>query len=103
MRSDKKASDKRAYVSPNNPDVLIIPADPNAAQEAHEQEVSRMSVNGNLLDLYRQLDAARIKLEEDDRIINLILQQRNQIAADIADMEQRVQELEEEKKRCHNV
>lgn len=91
-------SDKKAYVSPHNPDVLIIPANPKAAQEAHEQETSRMSVNGELLDLYRQLDAARIKLKEDDRIIDLILQQRNQLASEIADMEQRVQELEERKR-----
>lgn len=91
--------DKKTYVSPNNPDVLIIPAEPQAVQEAHEQEASRMSVNGSLLDLYRQLDAARIKLEEDDRIIDLLMQQRNRLAAEIADMEQRVQVLEEEKKK----
>ncbi len=103
MRSDKKASDKRAYVSPYNHNVFKIPADPRAIQEAHEHDERRTSVPRQLIDLYRQLDAARIKLEEDDRIIDLLMQQRNQIAADIADMEQRVQELEEEKKRCHNV
>ncbi|MBQ8921756.1 MAG: hypothetical protein IJ060_06300 [Oscillospiraceae bacterium] len=90
-------SDKKAYVSPHNPDVMVLPADPKAVQEAHEQDASRMSVKSELLDLYRKLSAARIKLEEDDRIIDLILQQRNQIAAEIADMEQRVQELEERK------
>ena len=95
-------SEKKAYVSPNNPDVLIIPADPKAVQAAHEQDASRMSVRSELIDLYRKLDASRIKLEEDDRIINLLLQQRNQLATEIADMEQRVQELEE-RKRYHNV
>lgn len=91
-------SDKKAYISPHNPDVVIVPADPRAVQEACEQETRQMSVKSELLGLYRKLDAARYKLEEDDRIIDLLLQQRNQLASEIADMEQRVQELEEQKK-----
>ena len=92
-------SDRKAYVSPHNPNVMVLPSDPKAVQEAHEQEASRMSVNGELLDLYRKLDTAHIKLKEDDRIIGLLVQQRNQLASEITDMEQRVQKLEEEKKR----
>ena len=87
-------NDKKAYASPNNPDVLIIPADPKAVQEAYEKGTSRMLVKSELLELYRDLDVARIKLNEDDRIIDLILQQRNQLASEIADLEQSVQELE---------
>ena len=92
-------SDKRAYVSPHNHSVLKIPADPKAVQEASEQEARRTSVPSKLIDLYRKLAEARLKLEEDDRIIDLVLQQRNQLTSEIADMEQRVQELEEEKKK----
>lgn len=44
MRSDKKASDKRAYVSPYNHNVFKIPADPRAIQEAHEHDERRTSV-----------------------------------------------------------
>ena len=92
-------SEKRAYVSPHNPDVMVFPADPKVVQETREQDASRMSVKSELLDLYRKLSEARIKLEEDDRIIDLILQQRNQLDSEIADLEQRVRELEEKKER----
>lgn len=92
-------SDNKAYTSPHNPNILICPADPTAVQEVREQEARRMSVNSELLDLYRKLEASRTKLEEDDRIIDLLVRQRNQLASEIADMKERVQELNEEKKK----
>ena len=92
-------NDNKAHVSPYNHNVFKIPADPRTIQEASEQDERRTSVPRKLIDLYRKLGEARNKLEEDDRIIDLILQQRNQLASEIADMEQRLQELEEEKKK----
>lgn len=79
--------------------VVKIPADPKEVAAAHEWESCLYDVNSKLSGIYQQLGIFRIQLEEDDRIIEMLQEKRDRLAAEIASMEQRAAELEEEKKR----
>lgn len=79
--------------------VIKIPADPKAIVDAHEWESSLYDVNSKLSGIYQELAICRVQLQEDDRIIEMLQEKRDRLAAEIASMEQRAVELEEEKKR----
>ena len=81
-----------------SPEITIIPADPAAVREEREREDRRIRVNSQLANLYRELMTAQLQLEEDDRIIALLQSRRDQLVADIKEMEHQRDQLEEEKK-----
>ena len=81
-----------------SPDITIIPADPQAVREARERERHHIAVNSQLANLYRELMTAQLQLEEDDRIIALLQSRRDQLVADIKEMEHQRDQLEEERR-----
>ena len=81
-----------------SPEITIIPADPAAVREAQERERHHIAVNSQLANLYRELMTAQLQLEEDDRIISLLQSRRDQLVADIKEMEHQRDQLEEEKR-----
>ena len=81
-----------------SPEITIIPADPAAVREEREREDRRIRVNSQLANLYRELMTAQLQLEEDDRIISLLQSRRDQLLAEIKEMEHQRDQLEEEKR-----
>ena len=81
-----------------SPEITIIPADPAAVREEREREDRRIRINSQLANLYRELMTAQLQLEEDDRIIAMLQSRRDQLVADIKEMEHQRDQLEDEKR-----
>ncbi len=81
-----------------SPEITIIPADPAAVREEREREDRRIRINSQLANLYRELMTAQLQLEEDERIIAMLQSRRDQLVADIKEMEHQRDQLEEEKR-----
>jgi hypothetical protein len=86
-------------MSTKESEVVKIPADPKAVVAAYESERCLFDVNSELSGLYQKIGICRVQLEEDDRIIKMLREKRDLLAAEIASMEQRAAELKEKKKR----
>lgn len=86
-------------MSTKKSEVVKISADPKAVAAAYERDRCLFDFNSELSGLYQKLGICRVQLEEDDRIIKMLREKRDLLAAEIASMEQRAAELKEEKKR----
>lgn len=94
----KKNNNEKEYVSPYNPDVIIIPADVEAArqmrQEQQEIEERRRAIRNERFDLSKQLAEKENRLAEVKSLLNLLSERYQKLKSEISEVNKRLNELD---------